>query len=89
MAMSTITNRDVAANLAANLRQQLASWDMSQAELAAAAGVDPMTVSRIINGQQMPIATTLAGLARALQVTTDSLIGTPPKRKSGILRKMP
>ena len=79
----SITKDDTAANLAANLRQQLFIQDMSQAELSFIAGVTAMTLSRILRQEQMPSASILARLARALQVTSDSLLATPPKRKSG------
>jgi transcriptional regulator with XRE-family HTH domain len=58
--------------------------DLSQHSLAAKAGVDVMTISRLERGDKKRLEVEpLARLARALEVTTDHLLGVdtqPPKR---------
>jgi transcriptional regulator with XRE-family HTH domain len=47
----------------------------SQIELASRAGIDRKTVNRIENGHFSPSIDTLVALGKALDTTTDSLIG--------------
>jgi len=59
--------------------------DLSQHALAAKAGVDVMTISRLERGDKKRLEIEpLARLARALDVTTDYLLGmdpTPPRKR--------
>lgn len=52
----------------------LANKCMSINELAAASGVDKVTISRIRNGSQRPRPKTLGKIARALETNVENLI---------------
>src|SRR5947209_7464658 len=64
------------AQLSERLRQLRKRRNMTQKDLEARSGVPQNTISRIEIGGAQEISTkTLIGLARALQVTTDYLLG--------------
>lgn len=64
----------------ANLADALEERRMTQKELARRAGVTEAAVSRYLTGERAPQAATVAALARALDCSTDDLLGAP---KSG------
>jgi transcriptional regulator with XRE-family HTH domain len=53
---------------------------LTQAQLAAAAGVTQANISYYENGARDPTASTIAILSRALRVSTDVLLGMKPAR---------
>lgn len=57
-----------------NLERLLDYTWTSQEELAEVIGVSQASVSRYINGQQMPSITTVINIARALDCDIDALI---------------
>ncbi len=63
-----ITDRQISRTLAHHIRRLLTVLDISQNELAAKSGVDAMTISRVIKGQQEPKTCTLARIAKALDI---------------------
>lgn len=65
------------------LREGLSLADMTQAELAKAAGVGPPLITDYIKGRYIPKAERLAKIAKALNVSEDWLMGKTdePKRR--------
>jgi len=59
------------------LREVRESKLVTQAELAAKAGVSEATIVRVEHGQSMPRFSTIRKLARALNVDPAALIGDP------------
>lgn len=57
------------------IRERRKQLHYSQEELAALVGIDQKQVSRYENGVNDPTADVLANLARALNTTTDWLVG--------------
>ena len=57
------------------LRECLQQRGMKQCDLAEATGLTEVTVSRYITGQRRPNTKILAGIANALHVTSDMLLG--------------
>ena len=73
--MSTVAlNAQAKLVIASNVSRLLSERRMTQAQLAAAAGENEMAVSRIVRGIHVPNAAMLARIARALSVSTDSLM---------------
>ncbi len=61
--------------LAENLTELLKKNNMSQRELAEMVGVSDVSMSRYVNGDRMPKGPVLANMARALQTTSEDLLG--------------
>lgn len=80
-----ITDEEAKDNLAANVLRLLESRQINQSELARLTGEPVMTISRVCRAQHIPLATVLARLAEALDVSIDRLLGPPPEfsEKSG------
>lgn len=55
----------------------------TQDSIAAAAGLTPSTLSRILNGHSHPQQRSIYRLADALGVQVDSLIGSTRQKKGG------
>jgi transcriptional regulator with XRE-family HTH domain len=62
------------------LRRRRAELGMSQAELAAAAGVDRRQIRRYEAGEQQPVLSVAAAIANALKITVGELAGIPTHR---------
>jgi transcriptional regulator with XRE-family HTH domain len=60
--------------IATNLRVERARARISQAELAAKAGINPVTISNIETGRHSPTLKTLEALANALGVSMSRLL---------------
>jgi transcriptional regulator with XRE-family HTH domain len=65
--------------LARNVRVQRAIQELSQIGLAHAAGVAPLTVSKIETREGNPTVETLARIAAALRVEVDALFAKPER----------
>src|SRR3954465_1884888 len=63
--------------LADVLRQRRAELGMSQADLAAAAGVDKRQIRRYEAGEQQPLLGVAVAIANALNITVGELAGIP------------
>jgi len=59
------------------LRRRRAELGMSQAELAAAAGVDARQIRRYESGEQQPVLSVAVAIADALQISVGELAGIP------------
>lgn len=57
------------------IAKRLDELKLTQRELAATVGVTDITISRYIHDERMPNAVVIAGIAKALDVTTDYLLG--------------
>ena len=79
-----LSDDDVLRNLAANVQRLLAAREWSQQQLSRATGEDPMTISRIIRGKNMPGTGVIARVAEAFDVSIDRLTGTPPEQNAEI-----
>lgn len=84
-----LTKDEALANIAANISITLERKDLSQGDLARAIQEEGeslqatrMRVSRYATGKVMPDAVALSHLAEALEVSTDFLLSTPPRRRS-------
>ncbi|GIH21489.1 helix-turn-helix transcriptional regulator [Rugosimonospora africana] len=62
------------------LRQRRAELGMSQAELAAAAGVDKRQIRRYEAGEQQPVLSVAVAIAEALKISVGELAGIPSHR---------
>ncbi|MHC5259158.1 helix-turn-helix transcriptional regulator [Streptomyces sp. UC4497] len=62
------------------LRKRRGELGMSQAELAAAAGVDRRQIRRYEAGEQQPVLPVAVAIARALGITVNELAGQPRHR---------
>jgi transcriptional regulator with XRE-family HTH domain len=67
--------------LARNVRVHRAIQEFSQIDLANAAGIAPLTVSKIEARTGNPRVETLAKIAAALRVEVDALFAKPERRK--------
>ena len=65
---------DDAKKLGANLKKIRLSRGIKQVEIAKTLGVDRSFVSNIENGKTNPTLSTIAGLAKALGVSTNELL---------------
>lgn len=74
-----ISDDDAKRYLSANLRRLLALRGWTQTELVHRTGETHATISRTVNGQNMPSATVLARIAEALDVSSDRLLAPPPE----------
>src|SRR3954466_11672666 len=59
------------------LKQRRADLGMSEAELAAAAGVDARQIRRYESGEQQPVLSVAVAIADALQISVGELAGIP------------
>ena len=84
---TTLSDSDVRANLSENIRRLLADRGWNQSHLSRLAGENHATISRIINGKQMPTAGIVARIAEAFDASADRLLQAPPKRISVEKRK--
>ncbi|MFJ9548896.1 helix-turn-helix transcriptional regulator [Streptomyces erythrochromogenes] len=62
------------------IRKRRGELNMSQAELAAAAGVDRRQIRRYEAGEQQPVLSVAVAIARALGITVNELAGQPAHR---------
>jgi transcriptional regulator with XRE-family HTH domain len=62
------------------IKQRRNELGMSQAELAAAAGVDTRQIRRYEAGQQQPVLSVAVAIAQALKITVNELAGLPSHR---------
>ncbi len=62
------------------LRKRRGELGMSQAELAAAAGVDRRQIRRYEAGEQQPVLSVAVAIAHALEITVNELAGQPRHR---------
>jgi transcriptional regulator with XRE-family HTH domain len=62
------------------IRRRRAELGMSQAELAAAAGVDTRQIRRYEAGEQQPLLSVAVAIANALQISVGELAGIPSHR---------
>jgi transcriptional regulator with XRE-family HTH domain len=69
---------DVQTRVSERLRTLRTERGLTLAEVAAAAGMDPSTLSRLETGARRLTLDHLPVLARALRVPIDDLLGTPP-----------
>ena len=65
----------VAKDFNARLREWRRRRALSQRELAALAGIQPVTVARLETGAQRPRPKTVRKLTKALEITIDELQG--------------
>jgi len=68
-----LTKIDALSVVSANLRHAMARASIGVRELARRSGNEAMTVSRIVNGRNMPAADALARMAEVLEISLDSL----------------
>jgi transcriptional regulator with XRE-family HTH domain len=71
------------------IRLRRTELTMSQAELAAAAGVDALEIQRYEAGEQQPLLTVAAAIAMALRVPLSELAGLPADPAAGPGRVLP
>jgi transcriptional regulator with XRE-family HTH domain len=64
------------------IRERRAALGMSQADLAAAAGVDTRQIRRYEAGQQQPVLSVAVAIANALGISVGELAGMPSQRVS-------
>ena len=62
------------------IRGRRAELGMSQAQLAAAAGVDTRQIRRYESGEQQPMLSVAVAIAQALEITIGQLAGEPTHR---------
>ncbi|MFD0594141.1 helix-turn-helix transcriptional regulator [Catellatospora coxensis] len=62
------------------LRQRRAELNMSQADLAAAVGIDKRQIRRYEAGEQQPVLSVAVALAEALKISVGELAGIPSHR---------
>lgn len=67
-------------NMAEVIRKRRGERGMSQAELAAAAGVDRRQIRRYEAGEQQPVLSVALAIATALGITVNELAGSPSHR---------
>lgn len=72
--MSTLTLTD---NFAENVRRELERRQMSQRELARAAGVHYVSICRILSGDTIPSVETCEAVARALDISPEKIFREP------------
>lgn len=81
--MSTVlTDSEIRANIAGNLRRILASRGLSQAQLAELSGESEMNISRVIRGETMAGTCIIAHIAEGLDVSIDRLVFPPSAESS-------
>jgi transcriptional regulator with XRE-family HTH domain len=85
--MSTVlSDSEVRANIAANLRRILDSRGLTQADLARLSGESEMNISRVIRGESTAGTGIMARIAEALDVSLDRLVFPP---SAEISKKIP
>src|SRR6478735_1441424 len=72
--------QDGSMEMADVLRQRRAELGMSQADLAAAAGVDKRQIRRYEAGEQQPVLSVAVAIANALKISVGDLAGVPTHR---------
>lgn len=75
-----LTDAEVLENLGANIRRLLDDRGWNQTELVGRTRENHATISRIINGKQMPTAGIVARIAEAFDVSADRLVQAPPQK---------
>lgn len=65
----------MAENMASRISNLLFERDMTQKELAIAANITESAISHYVKGDRVPRGVNLAKVARALETTTDYLLG--------------
>ncbi len=70
----------VGVEMAEVLRRRRTELGMSQAELAAAAGVDQRQIRRYEAGEQQPVLSVAVAIAEALKISVGELAGAPTHR---------
>src|SRR3982751_6262677 len=68
---------DAGMEMAEGLRQRRAELGLSQAALAAAAGVDKRQIRRYEAGEQQPVLSVAVAIAEALKISVGDLAGVP------------
>ena len=75
-----ISSDDAKRNLSANIKRLLADRGWSQTELCQRTEQAHATISRTINGLNVPSAVVLARIAEALDVSIDRLLAPPSEK---------
>ena len=75
-----ISDDDVRANIAANLRAIMDDRGWSQSELARKTGQSDMMISHIMRGTRNPSVARVAQIAEALLIGMDRLVMPPPEQ---------
>lgn len=85
---NVLTKEEALANIAANMTATIEAHGLTQGDVARAIKEPKeqlqaarMRVSRYATGKVMPDAVALSHIAEALEVSTDFLLSTPPKRR--------
>jgi transcriptional regulator with XRE-family HTH domain len=81
--MSTVTDDQTLRNIADNLRRLLAIHKLSQNGLARDIGESPTRINQYAQGNKMPGAGVLSRIAERFSVSTDEIIGLPPRAPRG------
>ena len=68
-----LTDRQLGATLARNLKKAIKEKGIEQKELAEACGTEQASISRYVNNKQYPNGIMLVRLARALDTTVEQL----------------
>jgi transcriptional regulator with XRE-family HTH domain len=76
-------------NLGEGIRLRRAELDMSEADLAKAAGVDVRQIRRYESGEQQPLFPVAVAIAAALRVPLTELAGLPAESAAGPGRVIP
>lgn len=76
--MSTLTLTD---NFAENVRRELQRREMTQRDLARAAGIHYVSICRILTGDTVPSVETCEAIARALDIVPEKIFSEPKKSR--------
>lgn len=79
--MDAMTNNELKANVAANLRRLMDARSLSQADLARQIGHPPVYVFRMLHGLHRPNLTILSIIAEALGTTVDEMLRSRSRAK--------
>ena len=69
-----LTDEQLLINIASNIQRLLLEREWTQSQLARETGLPQVTVNRICNGKNMPLASVLARIADAFRTSTDWLM---------------
>jgi len=69
-----MTKKEWSIKFAKRIEYFLDRLDMYQIDLAVAAGITPVRLSRYLNGHHIPSATVIVNIAKALHVSSSDLI---------------